>query len=37
MKRGYWIALGLVLVLVLGVFAAGCGGAKKVTGPEVPQ
>jgi branched-chain amino acid transport system substrate-binding protein len=33
MKKRYWIALGLVLVLALGVFAAGCGGAKTATGP----
>ena len=31
MKRGYWIALGLVLVLALGVFAAACGGTEETT------
>ena len=28
MKKGYWIALGLVLVLALGLFAAACGGDR---------
>jgi len=31
MKKGYWIALGLVLVLALGVFAAACGSATTTT------
>ena len=31
MKKGYWIALGLVLVLALGVFAAACGGTEETT------
>jgi ABC-type branched-subunit amino acid transport system substrate-binding protein len=31
MRRGYWIALGLVLVLALGVFAAACGGETTTT------
>ena len=31
MKKGYWIALALVLVLALGVFAAACGGSTTTT------
>jgi branched-chain amino acid transport system substrate-binding protein len=31
MKKGYWIALGLVLVLALGIFAAACGGTEETT------
>ena len=31
MKKGYWIALALVLVLALGVFAAACGGTGETT------
>jgi ABC-type branched-subunit amino acid transport system substrate-binding protein len=31
MKKGYWVALGLVLVLVLGVFAAACGSSTTTT------
>jgi branched-chain amino acid transport system substrate-binding protein len=31
MKKGYWIALALVLVLALGVFAAACGGTEETT------
>lgn len=31
MKKGYWIALGLVLVLALGIFAAACGGTSATT------
>jgi branched-chain amino acid transport system substrate-binding protein len=31
MKKGYWIALGLILVLALGVFAAACGEAEETT------
>jgi ABC-type branched-subunit amino acid transport system substrate-binding protein len=31
MKKGYWIALGLILVLALGMFAAACGEAEETT------
>jgi branched-chain amino acid transport system substrate-binding protein len=31
MRKSYWIALGLVLVLALGVFAAACGGGEETT------
>ena len=31
MKKGYWVALGLVLVLALGVFAAACGTTTSTT------
>ena len=31
MKKGYWMALALVLVLALGVFAAACGGSTETT------
>jgi ABC-type branched-subunit amino acid transport system substrate-binding protein len=31
MKKGYWIALGLVLVLALGLFAVACGGTTEET------
>ena len=31
MKKGYWIALGLILVLALGAFAAACGGTTTTT------
>ena len=31
MKKGYWIALGLVLVLALGLFAVACGGTAATT------
>lgn len=31
MKRGYWIALGLVLVLALGLLAVACGGTEETT------
>jgi branched-chain amino acid transport system substrate-binding protein len=31
MKRRYWIALGLVLLLGLGLFAAGCAGMGEIT------
>ncbi len=31
MRKSYWIALGLVLVLALGIFAAACGGTEETT------
>ena len=31
MKRGHWIALGLILVLALGLFAVACGGDEETT------
>ncbi len=31
MRKGYWIALGLVLVLVLGMFAVACGEEETTT------
>lgn len=31
MRKGYWIALGLILVLALGVFAAACGTTEETT------
>ena len=31
MKKGYWVALGLILVLGLGAFAVACGGTTTTT------
>ena len=36
MRKGYWIALGLILVLALGMFAVACGGDEETTTTAAP-
>jgi len=36
MKKGYWVALGLIVVLVLAVFAAACGEEETTTTSAAP-
>jgi branched-chain amino acid transport system substrate-binding protein len=37
MKKGYWIAIALVLVLALGLFAAACGTTEETTTTAAPS
>lgn len=37
MRKRYWVVLGLVLVLALGVFAAACGEAEETTTTAAPS
>lgn len=37
MRKGHWIALTLVLVLALGLFAAACGGDEETTTTAAPS
>ena len=36
MRKGYWIALGLILVLALSMFAVACGGEEETTTTAAP-